>query len=165
MRLAVLIFTIVSAALLTGCEGPTKKFGRGMNNIVEFARMGEIRRAMEQTAAWDGAETVPTTGFLRGVNRSFARTGIGIYEIVTSPFPPYDPVFVPKTPLYPDPSLATVGNKNWGGLRLPEKPVYPTSYRPGTMTDSTFEPDSSVGFSSGDSFPMVPGSRFRTLKP
>lgn len=127
--------------------------------------MGEMRRAMEQTAAWDGPETVPTTGFLRGMNRSFARTGIGLYEIVTSPFPPYDPVFAPKAPMYPDPSLAVVGNKKWGGMRLPEKPVYPTSYTPGTLTDSIFEPDSSVGFSSGEAFPMIPGSRFRTLKP
>jgi len=165
MRLAVFFLAIASATLFTGCEGPTKKFGRGMNNITEFVRMGEIRRSMEQTAAWDGPETVPTTGLLRGINRSFARTGIGIYEIVTAPFPSYDPVFVPKGPMYPDPTLASVGNKNWGGMRLPERPVYPTAYRPGTMTDSTFEPDSSVGFSSGDAFPMVPGSRFRTLKP
>jgi len=28
-----------------------------------------------------------------------------------------------------------------------------------------FESDSTLGFSSGEAFPMVPGSRFRTLKP
>ncbi|MEY2408471.1 MAG: hypothetical protein QOF48_1141 [Verrucomicrobiota bacterium] len=120
---------------------------------------------MEQTAAWDGAETSHTTGFLRGINRSFARTGIGIYEVVTFPFPPYEPKLVPKDRLYPDPSITTVANKNWGGLRLPEKPVSPTSYKPGVGTDSMFEPDANLGFSSGEAFPMVPGSRFRTLKP
>ena len=165
MRIAVFLSAVAAAALFTGCAGPENKLGRGMNNITEFARMGELRRSMEQTAAWDGPETAGTTGFLRGINRSFARTGIGIYEVVTFPFPPYDPVFQPKHALYPDPSLSTVANKNWGGLRLPEKPVSPSAYKAGVLTDSTFEPDANLGFSSGDPFPMVPGSRFRTLKP
>ena len=120
---------------------------------------------MEQTAAWDGPETVPTTGFLRGLNRSFARTGIGLYEVFTFPIPPYTPKLAPKHRMYPDPSLTTVGNKSWGGLRLPENRVSPASYRQGVVTDSMFESDSTLGFSSGEAFPMVPGSRFRTLKP
>ena len=165
MRIAVFLSTVAAAALFTGCAGPESKFGRGLNNISEFARMGEIRRSMEQTAIWDGSEIVPTTGFLRGINRSFARTGIGIYEVVTFPFPPYGPVLAPNSALYPDPSISTVANKSWGGLRLTDKPVFPVVYKPGVMTDSTFEPDSNLGFSSGDAFPMVPGSRFRTLKP
>src|SRR6185436_20361741 len=107
MRFAALLPVLAAAAVFTGCAGPESKFGRGISNMTEFARLGEIRRSMEQTAAWDGAETVPTTGFLRGLNRSFARTGIGIYEVVTFPFPPYGPVLAPKTPLYPDPSIST----------------------------------------------------------
>jgi putative exosortase-associated protein (TIGR04073 family) len=165
MRFAAFLPLFAAAAVFTGCAGPESKLGRGISNMTEFARLGEMRRSMEQTAIWDGAETVPTTGFLRGLNRSFARTGLGIYEVVTFPFPPYEPKMTPKTPLYPDPSVSTVANKNWGGLRLPEKQVSPATYKPGVMTDSTFEPDSSVGFSSGDAFPAVPGSRFRTLKP
>lgn len=165
MRTAILLSTVTAAALFTGCAGPESKLGRGLSNMTEFARLGEIRRSMEQTAIWDGPETVPTTGFLRGLNRSFARTGVGIYEVVTFPIPPYGPVFAPKHAMYPDISITTVGNKNWGGLRLPEKQVSPSNYRPGTVTDTMFEPDLNVGFSSGDPFPMVPGSRFRTLKP
>jgi putative exosortase-associated protein (TIGR04073 family) len=165
MRIILLLTAVAAAAVFTGCAGPESKLGRGLNNVTEFARLGEIRRSMEQTAIWDGPQTVPTTGFLRGLNRSFARTGIGVYEIVTFPIPPYRPVFAPKSGLYPDPSISVVGNKNWGGLRLPEKPVYPSVYAPGVATDSTFEPDSNLGFSSGEAFPMVPGSRFRTLKP
>lgn len=165
MRIAVLLSAIGALALFTGCAGPEAKLGRGISNTFEFARLGEIRRAMEQTAIWDGAETVPTTGFLRGLNRSFARTGIGLYEVVTFPIPPYGPVLAPKRPLYPDPSITTVGNKNWGGLVLPERHVSPVSYKQGVVTDSMFEPDSNLGFSSGESFPFVPGSRMRTLKP
>ena len=164
MRIAVFLSAIAAAALFTGCAGPENKLGRGLKNMTEFARMGEIRRTMEQSALWNGSEAAPGAGFLRGMNRSFARTGIGIYEVVTFPFPPYGPMLAPKTPLYPDPTLATVGNKNWGGMRLTERPVYPAAYKPGVSTDSTFEPDANLGFSSGDAFPMVPGSRFRTLK-
>ena len=165
MRIAVLLFAVGAVALFTGCAGPEAKLGRGISNTLEFARLGEIRRSMEQTAIWDGSETVPTTGFLRGLNRSFARTGIGIFEVVTFPIPPYGPRLAPKSRLYPDPSIATVGNKSWGGLVLPENKVSPASYKPGVSTGSTFEPDSAVGFSSGDAFPIVPGSRFRTFKP
>lgn len=165
MRIAVLLSAVGAVALFTGCAGPEAKLGRGISNTLEFARLGEMRRAMEQTAIWDGPETVPTTGFLRGLNRSFARTGIGIYEVVTFPIPPYEPKLVPKHRLYPDPSITTVGHKSWGGLALPEKKVSPAVYRPGVVTDSMFEPDSNLGFSSGEAFPMVPGSTFRTLKP
>jgi len=165
MRIAVLLSAFGAVALFTGCAGPEAKLGRGISNTLEFARLGEIRRAMEQTAVWDGPETVPTTGFLRGLNRSFARTGIGIYEVVTFPFPPYEPKLVPKYRMYPDPSITTAGNKSWGGLALPEKHVSPASYKPGVSTGSTFEPDSAVGFSSGEALPIVPGSRFRTFKP
>src|SRR6478609_3946999 len=50
----------------SGCAGPEQKFGRGVNNVTEFARMGEIRRSMEQTALWDSPEQAYTLGFMRG---------------------------------------------------------------------------------------------------
>ena len=163
MRFALLLPAVAVAALFTGCAGPENKLGRGLSNMTEFARLGEIRRSMEQTAAWDGPETVPTTGFIRGFNRSVARTGIGIYEVLTFPIPPYEAKLA-KGKVYPDPSIAT-RRYPWGGLMMPEKSVYPATYRPGVMTDSTFESDKRVGFSSGDAFPMVPGSSFKTLNP
>lgn len=123
--------------LAAGCAGPEKKLGRGMNNVTEFARMGEIRRSMEQTGIWESPHQAYTTGVIRGVNRSFARTAVGFYEMVTFPFPPYDPVFLPADPVYPD------------------------SYTPALIADPTFGPDASLGFSGGDVVPFVPGSRFR----
>lgn len=138
MRLTFSLLAILSAALLTtGCAGPEQKLGRGMLNVTEFARMGEIRRSMEQTALWDNTDAAYTTGFIRGFNRSLARTAVGAYELVTAPLPPYDPVF------------------------LPEFPVYPDSFRPRLIADPTFGPDAALGFSGGDVAPMVPGSRFR----
>ena len=154
--------TITAAALvltLAGCAGPEQKFGRGINNLTEFARGGEIRRSMEQTALWDGTDAAYTTGFIRGFNRSLARTGIGLYEVVTAPFPPYGPLFTSTNRLYPDYSIRNTSFP-WGGMVLPENPVFPDNYRPTVIADSLFATDTSLGFSGGDVLPMFPGSRF-----
>jgi putative exosortase-associated protein (TIGR04073 family) len=129
-----------SILLATGCAGPERKLGRGILNATEFTRQGEIRRSMEQTALWESTEAAYTTGFIRGFNRSLARTAVGLYEIVTFPIPDYDPVF------------------------LPEYPVFPDSYRPQLLADPTFNPDANLGFSGGDIAPFVPGSRFSVFE-
>jgi putative exosortase-associated protein (TIGR04073 family) len=134
------IGAIAAAALvLTGCAGPERKFSRGLNNVTEFTRMGEIRRSMEQTALWDGNDQAYTLGFLRGFNRSLVRTGVGVYEIVTFPIPDYDPIF------------------------LPEHPVYPDANRPNFIADPSWSPDTNLGFSGGDIAPHVMGSKFRVF--
>jgi putative exosortase-associated protein (TIGR04073 family) len=120
-----------------GCAGPEQKLGRGVSNLTEFARLGELRRSVEQTAVWESPERGYTTGFIRGMNRSIARTAVGAFEVVTFPFPPYGPVFFPADPVYPD------------------------SYRPALLADPLFGQDAALGFSSGDVVPFVPGSRFR----
>ena len=58
------------AVFATGCAGPEEKLGRGISNVTELARMGEIRRSMEQTALWEGADKAYTTGVIRGFNKS-----------------------------------------------------------------------------------------------
>ena len=133
------VATLAIASFATGCAGPEQKLGRGIGNVTEFARLGEIRRSMEQTALWEGTDKAYTTGVIRGVNRSLARTGVGLYEIVTFPFPTYDAIF------------------------LPTEPVYPDSYTPNFIADPTFGPDAALGFSGGDIAPMIPGSRFRVF--
>jgi putative exosortase-associated protein (TIGR04073 family) len=126
-----------AGVLLAGCAGPEQKLGRGMNNITEFARMGEMRRSVEQTGVWENTDEAYTTGAIRGFNRSLVRTAVGAYEILTFPIPPFDPVF------------------------LPSEPVYPDSYKPNLLADPMFSPDTALGFSGGDVAPMIPGSRFR----
>ena len=128
------------ALLATGCANQEQKLGRGIRNVTEFARAGEITRSMEQTALFESPEMAYTTGFIRGINKSLARTGIGIYEILTSPFPPYDPVFTDY---------------------LTVDPVYPESYRPGMLADPAFGADTTMGFAGGEVFPFAPNSRFR----
>ena len=126
--------------LATGCANTEQKFGRGMSNILEPIRLGEMRRSMEQTALFDGPDAAYATGFIRGLNRTLARTGIGIYEVVTAPIPPYDPVCTDY---------------------LAPGPVYPDSYAPTLVEGSTFSTDTNLGFAGGDVSPFIPGSRFR----
>jgi putative exosortase-associated protein (TIGR04073 family) len=142
MRNKVPLFATVfiTGLLAVGCANTEQKFGRGMSNMFEIVRTGEMRRTMEQTALFDGPDTGYTTGFVRGLNRSLARTGVGIYEVVTAPFPPYHPVFTDY---------------------LAPNPVYPDNYTPGLMEDSLWATDSNLGFAGGDISPFLPGSRFR----
>ena len=133
------IFSISFAALaltFAGCAGPEYKLGRGINNITEFPRGGEIRRSMEQSALFRGPDVAYTTGFIHGFNRSLLRTVVGAYEIITAPFPPYEPVI------------------------FPVNPVYPENFKPNVLSDSLFSTDTHLGFSGGDIAPWSPGSRF-----
>ena len=138
--LSLLALTALSAVFATGCANTGQKFGRGLSNVFEAARLGEMRRSVEQTALFESSEAGYTTGFFRGLNRSIARTGIGVYEMVTAPLPPYGPVATRY--LTPD-------------------PVYPDNYNPDLVEDSMFSTDTNLGFAGGDVVPMVPGSRFR----
>lgn len=95
---------------------------------------------------YEGNEIAYTTGFIHGFNRSMARTLVGAYEIVTFPIPTYDPILEPGNKYFPDMAV---------------NPVYPDNYTPGTLGDSTFETDSTLGFNGGDIAPFIPGSRFR----
>ena len=141
MRNSILLLSLggLVAVLVSGCTGAERKLGRGILNLSEFTRLGEIQRSVEQTAIWDNPEKAYTSGLIRGINRSVARTAVGLYEIATFPFASYDPIF------------------------LPEYPVYPDSYRPKLLSDQTFAMDGSLGFSGGDVFPFFPGSRFRVF--
>ena len=130
------------ALFTSGCAGPEQKFGRGMSNTFEIVRAGEMRRSIEQTAVFESPSAGYTVGAVRGLNRTLARTGLGLYEIVTAPFPPYHPI--------------------WTSYLSPG-PVYPESYKPGLISDSMFDTDTYTGFSGGDVAPFVPGSRFRVF--
>jgi hypothetical protein len=44
---------------------------------------------------------------------------------------------------------------------LTPSPVYPDSYTPNLVEDSSFATDTNLGFSGGDVNPLMPGSRFR----
>jgi putative exosortase-associated protein (TIGR04073 family) len=133
---------VIAAAVSSGCSSAEKKLGRGVSNMTEFARLGEMRRSIEQTGLFDQPGGHYATGFIRGLNKSLARTGVGIYEVVTAPFPPYDPVFTDY---------------------LSPNPGYPDNYRPDLIDDSLFATDTDMGFSGGDVAPYIPASRFKVF--
>ena len=158
----ILVSAATVALLTVGCAGPERKLGRGLSNITEFARMGELRRSVEQTALWDGTEAAYTTGFIRGFNRSMARTAVGAFEVLTFPIPTptYDAMLTPKGRLWPDHSIRTYKG-TYGGLALPEDPVYPDNFKPGFIEGPLRDTDTNLGFTGGEVCPYVPGSRFR----
>jgi putative exosortase-associated protein (TIGR04073 family) len=110
---------------------------------MEIVRWGNMRRTIEQTAYFDDPDTAYTTGVVKGFNKSISRVGVGLYEIVTAPFPPYTPVCT-----------------NY----LSPKSVYPDNYKPGLMADSLFDHDTALGFAGGDEAPFIPGSRFNVFR-
>jgi putative exosortase-associated protein (TIGR04073 family) len=144
MRNTVFLLAAVAAlgTLAGGCANAEKKFGRGMRNSYEVVRLGEMRRSVEQTALFEGPEVGYTTGFVIGFNRTLARTGLGVFEVLTAPLPPYKPLFTSY---------------------LAPNPVYPDSYRPGLIDEPTFATDTMLGFSGGDIAPFIPGSRFKVF--
>ncbi len=137
-----LLAVAIVGALASGCVHVEQKFGRGIDNSLEIVRWGELRRTKEQTSIFDSPDAGYTTGLVRGINRSLARTGLGIFEVVTCPFPPYRPLFT---------------------NHLSPGPAYPDNYTPGIASDSKYDTDTYFGFSGGDVMPIVPGSRFHVF--
>ena len=136
--LAVIMFAALFGA---GCAGPEQKLGRGMSNTYEIVRMGDVRRSIEQHEVFDPYDGF-TTGLVSGLDHSLTRAGVGIYEVVTFPIPPYHPVL-----------------NNY----LSPGPNFPSSYKPGRLSDPMFDTDTYTGFSGGDAFPYIPGSRFNVF--
>jgi putative exosortase-associated protein (TIGR04073 family) len=131
------------AVVVSGCARTEQKLGRGMSNMAEIVRWGDLRRTVEQTHYFDDPGTATTTGFVRGFNKSLARVGVGLYEVVTAPIPPYTPVLT---------NYLTV------------KPVYPDNYRPMRVADPLYDHDTALGFAVGDNAAFIPGSRFNVYR-
>ena len=131
---------VIAGALTSGCANTEKKLGRGMSNMGEIVRLGEMRRSIEQASLFEKPGGHYSHGFIRGLNKTLVRTSVGVYEVVTFPFPPYDPLFTD----YLSPNC-----------------VYPDNYKPDILDDSLFATDTNMGFSGGDIAPYVPGSRFK----
>jgi putative exosortase-associated protein (TIGR04073 family) len=143
--LSLLAVLAVAGLMTSGCAWHDKmdaKFGRGVANTADIARGGEFRRTLEQTALFKGPEAAYSSGFVTGVNRTLCRTGIGVIELVTAPFPPYHPLFTG---------------------RFAPGPVFPDNNTPSLISDPMFATDSELGFSGGNEMPFIPGNRFEVF--
>jgi putative exosortase-associated protein (TIGR04073 family) len=65
--------------------GPTRKLGRGLGNILWGP--SEILDSMAAVNYDEGNSAAFSYGIVRGVGRTFARLGYGIYEVATFPIP------------------------------------------------------------------------------
>ncbi|HRI15806.1 MAG TPA: exosortase system-associated protein, TIGR04073 family [Verrucomicrobiota bacterium] len=133
------IFAASSAmAWLTGCSSMEHKLGRGLANITEPIRLGELTRSTEQTYLADGPVAAQTYGVVHGISRTIQRTAVGVFDVVTFPIPT-DPLIHPVDPVYPDSNPPRMK----GGL--------------GVRTDQY------LGFQDTAVLPMVAGSDFSPL--
>jgi putative exosortase-associated protein (TIGR04073 family) len=161
-----LIAVLVAPVLITGCAGPEKKLGRGIANLTEPVRGGEMARSFEQTTLWEGSQKGTTVGMIRGFNRTVARTLLGAAEVATfyAPWPKngewtYDAVFTPDGPMYPDYSMTTY-TEPFGGMRLPEAPGTPSSYHEVWPATGALDTDANMGITGGSILPFFPFGRF-----
>jgi putative exosortase-associated protein (TIGR04073 family) len=66
-------------------QGPTRKLGRGISNIL-FGAV-EIVQTPAELNDREGNSAGASYGVVRGVGRFFFRFGMGVYEVATFPFP------------------------------------------------------------------------------
>ncbi len=127
-----------AVALLTGCSSAEQKLGRGIANVLEPIRLGELTRSTEQTYLADGPVVAQSYGYVHGITRTVQRTLVGAFDIVTFPIPT-DPLITPSEPVFPD------------------------SYAPGMAANLGVETDRYLGEDSGTVLPTVAGSSFNPL--
>jgi len=136
-----LVMAAFVALFTSGCAGPEQKLSRGVDNIYDVVRFGEMQRSVEQNVVLE-TDNGYTYGTYHGFHRSLERAGLGLYEIVTFPFPPYHPILT---------------------KHFTPNPVYPDGFKPRRYSDSIFDTDTYLGFSGGDVAPFIPGSRFNVF--
>lgn len=74
-------------------QGPTRKLGRGLGNMLYGST--EIFESMSEVNYSEGNSAAFSYGLVRGVGRTLARLGYGVFETVTFPFPTNHGTFRP----------------------------------------------------------------------
>lgn len=73
--------------------GPTRKLGRGLGNIC-FG-ITELPDSMMSVNYFEGNNAAFSYGIVRGVGRSLARLGYGLYDTLLFPVPTYKGTYAP----------------------------------------------------------------------
>jgi putative exosortase-associated protein (TIGR04073 family) len=74
--------------------GPTRKLGRGLSNMA-FG-WSEIPVTIAKVNKEEGNSAAAGYGVVRGVDRGFARFGVGLYEVLLWPIPAYRGTYLPS---------------------------------------------------------------------
>jgi putative exosortase-associated protein (TIGR04073 family) len=77
-------------------HGPTRKLGRGVSNLV-FG-WSEIYPTVAKVNTDHGNSAAAGYGVVRGVGRGCARFGVGLFEVLTFPFPLNRGTYMPVLP-------------------------------------------------------------------
>ncbi len=91
------ITAMLGMASYSYAQDPAKKLGRGLANIL--TGWVELPKNIYDTSVEENVLSGLTMGLAKGVGMSIVRTGAGVYETVTFPFPipeDYQPVLEPE---------------------------------------------------------------------
>ena len=102
-RLVLVFFIIVAISSMCYAQGPARKLGRGVANIV--TGWVEIPKTIYVTCADKDVLTGLTIGPVQGIWMFLVRTSAGVYEFGTFPVPipeDYDPILRPEFVLSSD---------------------------------------------------------------
>ena len=95
--IALVMVMVLAVATASYAQDPAKKLGRGLANIL--TGWIELPKNIYDTSVEDNPLAGLTIGLAKGVGMTIVRTGAGIYEVVTFPFPipeDYGPVLEPE---------------------------------------------------------------------
>ncbi len=95
--ICVAILMLLNIATASYAQDPAKKLGRGLANIL--TGWIELPKNIYDTSVEDNPLSGLTIGLAKGVGMTIVRTGAGVYETVTFPFPipeGYSPVLEPE---------------------------------------------------------------------
>lgn len=95
--IALVMVMVLGVATLSYAQDPAKKLGRGLANIL--TGWIELPKNIYDTSVEDNPLAGLTIGLAKGIGMTIVRTGAGIYEVVTFPFPipeDYGPVLEPE---------------------------------------------------------------------
>ena len=91
------IIAVMGMATQAYAQDPAKKLGRGLANIL--TGWVELPKNIYDTSVEENVLSGLTMGLAKGVGMTIVRTGAGVYETVTFPFPipeDYQPVLEPE---------------------------------------------------------------------
>ena len=97
MMVCFVVIAILGIAAQGYAQDPAKKLGRGLANIL--TGWVELPKNIYDTSVEDNPLSGLTVGLAKGVGMTIVRTGAGVYETVTFPFPipeGYCPVLEPE---------------------------------------------------------------------
>ena len=95
--IGVALLVILSVATASYAQDPAKKLGRGIANIL--TGWVELPKNIYDTSVEENPLAGLTIGTAKGVGMTIVRTGAGVYETLTFPFPlpeDYAPVLEPE---------------------------------------------------------------------